>query len=178
MSKFLVMFRMLRKQGLLPEQMHEFGRCAYAGGTTSGTRILYFLQKRGFQTEEIIGFGQWIYDRDIANDPDLTLKEVLELTVSGFSNYIIPALVRTYHKSRDADEAIAAFYFLRLLGVNDMFENGSAILLLSAKHACSYDLNDSQRVVVKSIIAIALEPAVESFDRHDVNQVRNLLDTL
>jgi hypothetical protein len=173
------MFRILQKNGFNAGQIYEFGRCEYGGGTSGCTRILDFLRGMDFDDEEIIDFGQWVYSRDITDDPDLTTKEVLELTTSGFSNRIIPALVLTYHKSKNADEAIASFYFLQTLGVDVKYgRKGSKILLSAAKHACVYDLDDSQRETVKSILVIALEPNVGSFKKRHVWAAKRLLAKL
>lgn len=176
MSGFLDMFRILQKHSFSAGQIYEFGRCEYAGGTAGCTRILDFLRGLSFTDEEIIGFGQWVYSRDITDDPDLTTKEALELATNNFSSRIVPALARTYYKSESADEAVSAFYFLQLLGVDVKFEkNGSKILLSAAKHACSYNLTDSQKETVKSIMEMALELAIGSFNERDTIRAKDLL---
>ncbi|MEK7447323.1 MAG: hypothetical protein AAB632_00770 [Patescibacteria group bacterium] len=175
MSKFLDMFRILQKHDFSAGQVYEFGRCAYGGGTAGCTRILDFLRGLDFTDKEIIGFGQWVYCQDIADDHDLTLAEILELTTSGFSTRVVPALAKKYKKSENADETIKAFFYLQILGVDGRLKDGSQILLSAAKHACSYELNDKQRAVVKSILSMALERAVKSFDECDVWAAKRLL---
>lgn len=176
MSKFLVMFRMLQQHGFSAGQIYEFGRCEYGGGTSGCTRILNFLRGKNFTDEEIIDFGQWVYSRDIADDPDLVLVEVLELATSGFSTRVVPALIKKYKSSESADGAIAAFYFLQILGVDVKYKwRGSKILLSAAKHVQSYSLDSRQREIFRGILEMSLEPAVKSFKPRHRRAAKRLL---